>query len=442
MKKRTPLRHIRYDFLPSALEIVESPHSPLARAVLWILVAFIGIAGVWMYVGEIDEVAIARGVIKPTGNVKVVQAVAGGRIAALHVKNGDVVTKGQPVITLDSSENTIEIQRLAAQIASAETEKALLQQAVRGVDISGRLADAKLTDDAKQSLVSFYQQRTSILRGRLSSARSSLDRAQAALRAEQISLESRQKEVEQARQDVQRAKDQTTSDDERKERAIDTAHRAEQAAQSRYRLQQNRLQQASIAVEAAQKDVENSARTNEATDFSVIVEKDKQLIDLRAQLERAKHAAGQSKLTAPVAGTVHAMEVSTEGAVIEPAKTLMTIVPADSELIVEARLKNKDAAFVQTGDAVAVKVDTYAFQRYGTIEGTVIGKSADAVATKQDGLVYTLTIQLDTDDARRQKMQLTSGMSLTAEVITGRKKIIDFILDPVTQRVDEALKVR
>lgn len=442
MKRKQPDTQVEYEFLPSALEIVETPVSPLSRWVLWLIIAFLVLAIGWMFVGRIDEVAVARGKVVPAGEVKVVQPLTAGTIAELHVKNGDTVKKDQPLVSLEKSDEIAEVERFEALIASAELEKGLLQQASQGVDISAQLANKALTDEAKANLRTFYTSRQSLLAGQTAVASSSVAQQKTALSSEQSLLASREQEVKAAEMSLTTVKTTKAITDEARPLAIQDAESALAAARSQRTAQAARVEQAQAALAAAQTQLSGAQNNVAANNASVIIEQDKRLVELRTALAKAKNAVKHRTLTAPTDGVVHAMVFSTIGGVVSPAQPVLTIVPSKATLIVDAKLPNKDVGFVHVGDAVAVKVDTFSFQRYGTVKGEVIRKSADAIEDEKLGAVYTLKIKLDADEAKQRGIALTSGMTVTAEVKTGDKRIIDFFLDPILKKTDEALKVR
>lgn len=150
------------------------------------------------------------------------------------------------------------------------------------------------------------------------------------------------------------------------------------------------------------------------------------------------------RLTAPVGGTVQQLAVHTVGGVVMPAQPLLVIVPGDNALEVEALVENKDIGFVQAGQAVAVKVETFPFTKYGTLPGKVIQVSGDAIQDERQGLVYTARVRLSriTLDVDGKKVNLTPGMTVTADIKTGKRRVIEYFLSPLMQYGDESLRER
>ena len=168
----------------------------------------------------------------------------------------------------------------------------------------------------------------------------------------------------------------------------------------------------------------------------------------KAQLEqestKAQHRQGLTRLLAPVSGTVQQLAVHTSGGVVTPAQALMVLVPDDAEVMVEVAIENKDIGFVRPGQLAEIKLETFPFTRYGTLPARVERVSADAVADEKRGAVYTASLvplagSINVDG---KSIRLAPGMNLTAEVKTGQRRVIDFLLSPIQQTVQESGKER
>ncbi|WP_149196646.1 HlyD family type I secretion periplasmic adaptor subunit, partial [Luteimonas suaedae] len=166
---------------------------------------------------------------------------------------------------------------------------------------------------------------------------------------------------------------------------------------------------------------------------------------LRAEeLKKAREKAGRTVLSAPVAGVVQQLQVHTVGGVVKPADPLMVVVPDDGELIVDAMVPNKDAGFVHAGQPVEVKLEAYPFTRYGVVDGVVEHVGRDAVQTEKDGLLYPARIRLTQDwiEIGGRRTPLAPGLSATAEIKTGDRRIIEYLLSPLSRRLQEAGRER
>jgi len=149
-------------------------------------------------------------------------------------------------------------------------------------------------------------------------------------------------------------------------------------------------------------------------------------------------------LTAPVAGTVQQLAIHTPGGVVTAAQALMVIVPADQPLEVEAFLENKDIGFVRPGLDVGLKVETFTFTKYGVIPGRVLSLSNDAIEDERRGSLYSMRVALleDSIQVGKQRVKLSPGMAIRAEIKTDQRRVIDYFLSPLKTYGAESLGER
>lgn len=169
-----------------------------------------------------------------------------------------------------------------------------------------------------------------------------------------------------------------------------------------------------------------------------------QIASLDQELTKARYEQSLTELRAPVAGTVQQLAVHTLGGVVTPAQPLLTLVPSDQQVEVEALLENKDVGFVHAGQPVSVKVETFNFTKYGTVAGEVVSVSQDAIKDEKRGQVYNAKVRL----ARSQllidgrSVALAPGMAVTVEIKTDQRRVIDYFLSPLEQHLQESLGER
>jgi hemolysin D len=151
-----------------------------------------------------------------------------------------------------------------------------------------------------------------------------------------------------------------------------------------------------------------------------------------------------SHLVAPVDGTVQQVAVHTEGGVVTPAQVLMVIVPKDAQVTAEVVVDNKDIGFVGAGQSAAIKLETFPFTRYGTVPATVKSVVADAVNDDKRGAIFPAVLRLDqaSIDVDGKRINLSPGMNVTAEIKTGERRVIEYLLSPARRAVGESLKER
>jgi hemolysin D len=175
-----------------------------------------------------------------------------------------------------------------------------------------------------------------------------------------------------------------------------------------------------------------------------LTDAEQRVAQLGQELIKIERRQGLQQLVAPVDGVVQQLAIHTVGGVVTEAQQLMVIVPAEQRLEVEATLLNKDIGFVQAGQPAAVKIETFLFTRYGTIDGKVLQVSGDAVADDHLGLVYPTRIAMDrtTMNVDGKTVNLGAGMAVTVEIKTGKRRLIEYLLSPLLRYGQESLRER
>ncbi len=164
----------------------------------------------------------------------------------------------------------------------------------------------------------------------------------------------------------------------------------------------------------------------------------------RHALRKAPKREDQQHLVAPVDGVVQQLDVHTVGGVVTPAQPLMVVVPADAPLEIEAMVLNKDKGFVAAGQVVEIKIESFPFTKYGTIDGSLSHVSGDAIQDEDLGPVYTARVAMDktTIQVEGDTTPLGPGMAVTVEIKTGKRRVIEYVISPLLRYKDESLRER
>jgi hemolysin D len=203
-----------------------------------------------------------------------------------------------------------------------------------------------------------------------------------------------------------------------------------------------------VEAHAALKETEQTRAAYLAETRRALGEREAQASLKRQQFTQERSKAEQrsrlTQLTAPVDGTVQQVAVHTEGGVVTPAQALMVIVPKDAQVTAEVVIDNKDIGFVHAGQAAAIKLETFPFTRYGTVEATVRSVTADAVTDEKRGAIFpaVLTLRQEAIAVDGKRINLSPGMNVTAEIKTGKRRVIEFLLSPVQRAASESLAER
>ncbi|WP_316233817.1 HlyD family type I secretion periplasmic adaptor subunit [Bradyrhizobium sp. SZCCHNPS2010] len=457
------------EFLPAALEIVETPPSPAGRAIAGTIILFFAIAIGWSIVGHVDIISTAQGKIVPTGRTKTIQPLEAGVVAAIHVQDGDKVHAGDVLIELDRTVTQAERRRVAQDLMLSWLDVARLSALRDSFEDLAALRSIKVPQGAPATDVA---------------------RTRAALQAqaaEQLSkLAGVSQQIEQKRAEAQSVQaaiakiDATlpfleeTADIRRKAKEIQYGNQiAYLDAESRRIDQQNeRIVQSRklVEIEAARLALEQQLIQTksgfERQVLSELADAEKKVEELAQDIVKAERKIEEQVLRAPVDGAVQQLALHTVGGVVTPAQQVMVIVPADSQLEVEAMISNRDIGFVSAGQDAEIKIDTFNFTRYGLVHGKVVTVSHDAIvrekpADKQNGarpagalaetsepageeFIYSARVSLDQKQMQvEDKMvALAPGMAVSVEIKTGTRRIIEYLTSPLLRYKYESLRDR
>jgi hemolysin D len=442
-RNRRPVEE--HEFLPAALEIMEKPPSPGLRYLMLALCSLFAIALLWSFFGRVDVVAVASGKTLPIANVKVIQAMEIGVVRTIHVRNGERVRKGQLLIELDNTmAGADEAQAtrglLSARIARARNDALLDHLAgrpARFVAPPGTPAQVARTQNIViSSAVAEYE-----------AERASLAQSRAERNAE---LTGSLAEIEKLKQTLPLIDQQLDARKQLSARGHYPKLKVLEYEQLRVEHLQNIEVQQSVAAKARaaigniDAQVARLRQTFAKTASTEMATAEDESSLRGEDLRKSERRRSLQQLRSPVDGIVQQLVVHTVGGVVQPAEPLMVIVPSGSEVAVEAQILNKDIGFVREGQPVRVKLEAFPFTDYGLIEGVVETISRDAIPDEKIGLVYATRIRLERNyiEIGGRRQPIGPGMAVQAEVKTGERRIIQYLLSPISQTVAEAGRER
>ena len=452
-------------FLPAALEIVETPPSPIGRAIGATIIALFVLALLWASLGRVDIVATATGKIVPTGRSKVIQPFETGVVRAIRVADGQTVSAGDVLIELDPTINQGETDHLRGDLQSAQLDIARLRAAL--ADTDDPLAAFSPPQDANPALVAMQRQFLVAQIAEHKAKIAALDGQKDQKQAELATIAATIGKLEAVIPTIQERVNIRKSLNEYGSRLqyLEVLQQLTESQKERL-VQQSHYHEAEAALAAITDTRTQTVAEYRRTLFGELTEAERKAAGLAADLSKAQERTKLQLLTAPVSGMVQQLAVHTVGGVVTPAQTLLVIVPSDSRLEIEAMVGNRDIGFVHAGDAVEIKVDTFDFTRYGLLHGQVLSISQDAITRdapadkpgdqpppggssassepKGRELTYAARISLDRTQIQvEDKMvNLSPGMAVTAEIKTGSRRIIGYLLSPLMKYKQESLRER
>lgn len=453
-------------FLPAALEIIDTPPSPGLRWLLLTLCALFMLMLGWAFIGRMDVVAVATGKTVASGSAKIIQPIEIGAVRAIHVRDGQYVRRGQLLLELDSTlasaDEAQSTQSLrTAQLVQARND-ALLDHLVGGP--SRFVAPAGTPPAVARAEAVFV--RTAIAEYEAQSAGLTQQRAEKIAQ-----LQGAEAQISKLREAVPFIEKQMAARNELSEKGYFSKLKLLEYQQARAEhLREIDVQSAQAAaaraaigtLDAERRRLRETFGKGAATDLSQANDKAGLATE---ELRKSERRRRYQELRSPVDGVIQQLAVSTVGGVVQPAQPLMIIVPCASgrgedcaaAIEVEASVMNKDIGFVHRGQRVAVKLEAFNFTDWGLIEGTVQTISRDSLDPGREAggrpegkapasPVYAARIRLHcgVGDPIRSPLcdRIQPGMSAQAEIKTGRRRIIDYLLSPIVQTVSEAGRER
>jgi hemolysin D len=430
-----------HQFKGDATAIEEAPVPVSAHAALYVVVSLLLIAILWSIFGSLDRIVVGQGKIASHTPMIVMQPFTTSRITQIHVKPGDHVKKGQVLVSFDpafaradqaaleqkSRDKTAEIDRITAELSGAASFPA-----------------SKSDGPERQTQAQIFSQEMAQYESEMAQRDSRMGAIDSQLKAVNASIPGLKSQLAIA-QKVMGIQNYLNSQQAAAELDVLRAQNAQIDAETRLN---NAL---ADAQKYSQQRAENQAERDSFRD-KWRSDHNQQLVQARQDLDEASQTLNKARrmndftvLTAPQDATVLEIADRSVGSVLREAETLVTLVPDGADLYVEANVPSRDISYVRVGDGVRVKLETYPFQRFGTLDGVLDVVSADSIPLKQDDksqLVYRAQVRVTTplSDLVSRGIHLRPGLVASAEIKTGKRSIASYVLDPVLRTMDESLR--
>ena len=494
------------EFLPAALEILETPPSPLPIALMATIAAFALVALAWSFFGRLDVHAVAPGKIETVGYAKVIEPLDPGKVAAIHVEAGQAVKAGDLLFELDPAEAVAD-----ARSAEADTNASLAEIARRRYAIEAvRAAEAEMTrgDTAASepgepkdidwqlgynpierlaaepelniawdpALPEPYRLREeAVLRAdlvQLADALGALDKQMAQKLATHkrldMSIAYQQKLMETLNQRVSTRQEAIDLKVGTKINLYDAKEELEKS-QSQLASDEGQLIETDAALRELQSEKAKTVSQFIADNENKLAEASRKADEAREALAKAAAKLARTRLAAPIDGVVRQTAVTTVGQVVMPGQQLAVITPAGGKLQVEALVPNLDIGFVKLGQEAVVKVDAFPFTRFGVLHGKVVKIASGAIDEQEakralaneaasanvaqspppapgqpESFVFPVAVALDESVMKINGsiVPMTPGMTVSIEIKTDSRRVIDYLLSPLTKIASEAARER
>ncbi|BCU64544.1 hypothetical protein F941_01841 [Acinetobacter bouvetii DSM 14964 = CIP 107468] len=386
----------------SAKAAFQEPPLPKASLVIWIICLGLVTILVWAWLFELEEVSTGTGKVVPSSKEQIIQSLDGGILTTLNVKEGQIVEQGQVLAQLDPTRFESNVGETESLLMASKATAARLRAEVSGTPISFPAEVAKESKLVNEE-TALYQSRRANLEESLSGLKQALFLVEQELSMTQpLVAKGAASEVE-----VLRLKRQ----------ANELRNQMNDVQNQYYVKAREELAKANTDIETQQQVVRGKTDTLSRTVFK-----------------------------SPVRGVVKEIDVMTLGGVVPQNGKLMTIVPLDEQLLVEARISPRDIAFIHPEQEALVKITAYDYSIYGGLKGKVTIISPDTLRdeVKQDQFYYRAYIRTDSDklvNKTGKNFAITPGMVATVDIRTGEKTVLDYLIKPFN-KAKEALRER
>lgn len=395
--------NLKYDFMPSMLEIIERPSHKAGPVIIFAIVSILVATIIWACVSELDVVITASGNMQPKGGINVVKSYSAGIVKRINVTEGAYVKAGDVMIELDTQVVEIDENQLKNQKNMLIEQKRIYLMLLGEEDISSVSIDS-YPENQKPYIKAIIEEHN----GHLNSIKS---------------YEKEKENLDLSKQIAQIQLEAYKSYD----------------AQTEIEKQELMIQQYDVSIEKldiqiAGLKVQYMKQANSA--LSQIIT---QINEIDKNLEAYKLSKEYQSITAPIDGYINTLNVNTLGETVTSAQELVTIVPEHAPIEMVCYVKNMDISNVEMGMETEIKLESYPYNKYGTIKGTVSYINPSAFSHEQLGSIYVVKVEIND---MKENINIISGLSGVVEIKTGNRTVMDYFLDPIVKGFGESLKER
>jgi hemolysin D len=460
------------EFLPAALEILESPASPAKQTLLWLICVMFAAVLAWSWFAKLDINAVAPGRIQTSGRSKIIQPLEPGKVKAIFAQNGAQVNEGDVLIELDSTETQAELD---AQTRLTETLDGEIARRRRAIAIVlGETQDAEIPfPDNVGGLVRARE--TNVMKADLSQHAATRDGLVAQIEEKEatklrltMSIAARQELIKSLKERVDMRSELYSKSAGTRAAMLD-ALQALQNEETNLAFNSGQLIETEASIRTLRRKLEQLTADFVANQTDKLSEAEQKRDRAREDMVKAAAKNARTRLTAPISGTLQQLAVTSIGQVVNSGQPLLVIVPSQEPLEIEALVLNSDIGFIEPGQEAVIKIDSFPFTRYGVMQGKVIRVSRDAVSDRDaqgasdsvsvgqgqsvapvtgiqrtQNLVFPVTTGLDRNTflVDGKEVPLTPGMTVSVEIRTGERRAIDYLLSPLRETVSQAGRER
>lgn len=439
-------------FLPAHLELTETPVSALPKWSARLIMLFLLLAIIWASVGKVEIVTVAEGKITTSSRSKTIQPLETAIVKNVFVKNGDEVQQGQLLMELNAMGVEVDFSKSEELLKTTKLSQLRLKALLKAIET--QTTPILEQDEAyKRSFSSenlqFEQEQTLATNQYLTW----LSQTKKQLAA----IEQKQEEKRTIEINILKLSDTQTYEMERRDDLL-KLYKQKSASKHEYYQQENRLLEVQNSLETQKSRLNEVIKQIEQAEQEHLIFLNsfkRDLLDelkkvtgsfaqIQFELEKATQRQQFMQIRSPIDGVVQQLQTYTIGGVVTTAQNLMVIAPEQDNLEIEAMITNEDVGFVKAGQEVIIKVRAFPYTRYGYLTGSVKNISLDAIRDEKLGYVFATAVTISQNSLHidGQNIPLKQGMVVTAEIKTGKRSVMDYLLSPLKTTIDESLRER
>lgn len=419
--------------------MVQSPRG--GRGILWAVMLLFVIFIAWAAFSEVEQVTRGQGKVIPASQIQVVQNLEGGILAELHVKVGDPVKKDQLLLRIDETRFVSSFEQNAAKSGSNRAKAARLLAEANGSSSFSTPTDTPASIIASERAL--FESRKAELRQSLEVKQSQISQRQNELKELNTRLRELNKTYDLYQKEIRLTKPLVSQGAVSEMEVLQLERKAgemlgdiETTKQSIPRIQ-SKIDESQAAMRELRLNFANRAKAEYNETVSQLGEDKASSLALKDRLER-------TMVKSPVNGTVNRILVNTVGGVIQPGMNLVEIVPTEGTLLIEAKIKPSDIAFLRPNQKAMVKFTAYDYTIYGGLEAKLEQIGADSITDEKKESYYLVTLRTDKNyiGTKEKPLPIIPGMIASADILTGKKTILSYLLKPILKAKYTALRER
>lgn len=430
------------DFVSSARAAVLEQSPKGGRYVLWSVVAFFVVATFWASWAELDEFARGEGKVIPSQYIQVVQNLEGGILAELYVREGEAVARGQKLLRIDDTQFSSSLREAGVTLAQLELKSMRLRAESSGEPFEPQVKES-WPDFIVEQEKAFYQSRQDELSGN----RDVFEQQVTQRRQELAELEAKEAQLQRSYNLLNQELEMT--------RPLVNQGAISEVELLRLERQVNdllgELEASQLAIPRVRSSLEEAKEKLGNVDIVYRREAQEELNKVTLELSRLQETSEalvdrvkRTMVVSPVAGTVKQLLVKTIGGVIQPGMDIVEIVPSEEILLVEARVRPADIGYLHPGQVAKVKFSAYDFAVMGGLEGEVVHISPDTIQDENGDSFYLVRVETSRSfvGPEGRELPIIPGMTVSVDILTGKKTILDYLLKPILKTKQRAMSER